>query len=212
MKEENECGIFYYRFPNEKKGKVTSITLKNFLTVSGDGASTITELIKVDKRAKLYLNIIKNNYQVDLNSIPNKGEKIQLSVIGNHSKGTQFINGNYLITSKLEESVHNFSAKIKGWYYGRIDLKYNSIEELENGNFKVLEINGILAEPTHIYDATKTKYFGALKEIRTHWRKLHVISKINHELNGVKYASINQLIKDLINLKKYLRNLKNISN
>ncbi|HSQ46821.1 MAG TPA: hypothetical protein VLM44_07890, partial [Lutibacter sp.] len=41
----NECGIFYHKIPGEKTGKITSVTLKKYLTVIGDGNSTILELM-----------------------------------------------------------------------------------------------------------------------------------------------------------------------
>ena len=55
----NECGIFYTRLPNAEKGKISSITLKKFLAVEGDGSSTILELIRKDKRAVRYEHLIK---------------------------------------------------------------------------------------------------------------------------------------------------------
>ena len=48
-----ECGIFYYRHPNEKKGTITYITLKEFLSVRGDGISTLKELVHLNNRASL---------------------------------------------------------------------------------------------------------------------------------------------------------------
>ena len=210
LSEENECGIFYYRYPNEEIGKITSITLKEFSHVFGDGKSTIKELIVKDKRAKLYLDIIKKNNQIDLDFVPEKNKKVNLSVIGNHSKGTKFINGNHLINSKLENSINILNSKIKGWFYGRLDIKFNSFEDLENGEFKILEINGILAEPTHIYDSSKTNYYQAVKEINNHWKKLCKIAKINHDLYGVKYANRKEIIKDLKALKKYTKTLSKL--
>ena len=47
---ENEVGIFYVRFPNEKKGKITGIVSKEFLIINGDGIATIEELIKQNPR------------------------------------------------------------------------------------------------------------------------------------------------------------------
>ncbi|MDC1162502.1 D-alanine--D-alanine ligase, partial [Tenacibaculum sp.] len=161
---ENECGIFYHRAPNNKTGKITSITLKKFLTVEGDGKSTLKELILADNRAKIYTDLLFKIHHVNLSIVPKQNNIIKLSVIGNHSKGTQFINGNHLITSKLEETFDNFNKAIPGWFYGRVDIKYNTFKELEKGNnFKILEINGILAEPTHIYDSVNYTYFKALK-------------------------------------------------
>lgn len=206
---ENECGIFYHRNPDKEKGKITSITLKKFMCVIGDGTSTIKELINNDDRAKLYLDIFEDLHQDKLNVIIEKGRKVQLSVIGNHSKGTQFLDGNHLITKKLETTFDNLSKSIPGWFYGRIDLKYKDFKALENGkNFKILEINGIIAEPTHIYDASKCNYFSALKAIRTHWKSLYEIATTNHLQHQVPYKSSKKFISEMIELRAYTKKIK----
>jgi hypothetical protein len=38
-------GIFYVRYPNEE-GKITGIVSKEFLIVTGNGVTTVEELIK----------------------------------------------------------------------------------------------------------------------------------------------------------------------
>ncbi|WP_442266861.1 D-alanine--D-alanine ligase [Tenacibaculum sp. ZS6-P6] len=206
---ENECGIFYHRNPNKDKGYISSITLKKFLTVTGDGKSTLRELITNDDRASMYLNLLEKIHATNLKTIPEIGKIIKLTVIGNHSKGTQFINGNHLISKELEETFDHLSNSINGWYYGRVDLKYNSFENLENGtDFKVLEINGIIAEPTHIYDSKKFSYFQALKAIRTHWESLFQIAIINHKTNKVPYKSTKKFILEMFELKNYISSIK----
>lgn len=209
---KNECGIFYHRNPNDAKGSISSITLKKFLAVSGNGFSNIEQLILEDKRAKLYINIFKEIHQHNLKSIPKKGEIIPLSVIGNHSKGTQFISGNHLISKELVKTLDSLSSKISGWFYGRIDLKYNAFNELENSNdFKVLEINGIISEPTHIYDSENYTYFQALKAIRTNWKSLYEIATTNHKEHQVPYKSSKEFINEMFQLRAYTKKVKRFS-
>lgn len=203
---QNECGIFYHRLPNEESGTITSITLKKFSTITGNGILTLSELILANDRTKLYYNLFKEIHKENINTIPNKGEEILLTVIGNHSKGTEFVNGNKLISEKLTTTIDKISKQIDGWYYGRIDLKYNTFEELENGeNIKILEINGIIAEPTHIFDASTHSYFKALKTIRKHWKAMYHIAVINHKENNVTYTSVVNFIKEIYGLKKYIK-------
>ena len=207
---ENECGIFYYRIPGEKKGKITSITLKKFLTVKGNGNSTIKELILNDERAKRYISILKENKSISFDSIPNNDKEVILSFIGNHSKGAQFINGNHLIDEELTNMMDDFNRQIEGWFYGRIDLKYISFDELKKGEkFKVIELNGIISEPTHIYDPSKITYFKALLELKKHWNLIYQIAIKNHRSYNVKYDKAIDFIKSLLTLKKYVKNLKN---
>ena len=205
---KNECGILYYRLPGEKQGKITSITLKKFLTVTGNGKSNLSELILTDKRAYLYYSLLKNIHKEKMFNIPKDGELIKLTVIGNHSKGTQFLNGNHLISVELEQTFDVINDQINGWNYGRLDIKYNSFEELTAGvNFKILEINGIISEPTHIYDPTNASYFDAIKNIKKHWEIMNVIANRNHQIFKIPYSKTIPYIKDMLWLRKHSKTL-----
>ena len=161
-----EVGIFYHRYPGQEKGQVTSVTIKEFLKVIGDGTKTIRELIQQDSRAYLYEELFTRIHREQINRILATGEELVLSVIGNHSKGTRFVNGNHLIDEKLNAFMDRICKPMKGFYYGRLDIKYENHERLLRGEaFKVIEVNGIISEPTHIYDASheKASFLNALK-------------------------------------------------
>jgi len=209
---KNECGIFYHKIPGEKKGRITSITLKKYLTVTGNGTSSIVELIENDARAKIYVDLISELNKERLHFIPLQNEEIVLNIIGNHSKGAQFINGNHLINTELTNFIDNLSNCIKGWNYGRIDIKYNNFDELIKGeNFKIIEINGIISEPTHIYDASKGSYFDALKAIKNHWKLAYIIGVKNNKLNNIPFTNLKYLINLYFNYKKYLKKINDLS-
>lgn len=206
---KNECSILYHRIPNNSKGQITSITLKKYLTIIGNGTSTLIELIQKHKRANLYLPLLKELHHKDLDVVLKNNEKKVLNVIGNHSKGTQFINGNHLISAKLEFAVNKIFQQIPNWYFGRLDLKYNSIEELiQLKNFKIIEINGIISEPTHIYDPTNSSYFNALKDIRKHWKIIFKISTLNHKINNIAYDNTKDFLESINQLRKYIQQIK----
>jgi len=206
---KKECGIFYYRLPNEQKGKITSITLKKFLSVIGDGKSNLSALIKADKRAFIYFELLQKIHRENIFTIPKKGEKVILTVIGNHSKGTEFLNGNHLISKDIEYCFDALNKQMDGWYYGRLDIKYDTLESLINGHYKVLELNGILAEPTHIYDAThpEASYFKAVKTIQNNWKIITEIAIQNQkrlDLTSIKPATY---IKQMLELRRYAKKL-----
>ena len=206
-----ECGIFYYRLPNEKSGTITSITLKKFLTVFGDGHKTLSQLIIADKRAYLYFDILKKIHGDNFESVPKKGEEITLTVIGNHSKGTEFIDGNHLINQQLTKVIDGISQQIEGWFYGRLDIKYESLEKLMKGErFTILEINGIISEPTHIYDSSKNSYFDAVRAIKNHWKIIYLIATKNHKQQNIAYANTVEFCKEMIVLKKYAKKLNKL--
>lgn len=207
----NECGIFYHRLPNAKKGAISSLTLKSFLSVQGDGFSSLSELISYDNRAKHYTKLLEKDHKEKWNSILNKDEIILLSDIGNHCRGTQFINGNHLIDEELENTFDKLNVKIDGWFYGRVDVKYNTIEELKKGkNFIILEINGIISEPTHILDPTRITYLEALKSIRQHWRIVYDISEVNYKI-GIPSKDFMSFWKEIKELLLYVKRIKRLS-
>ncbi len=210
---ENEIGVFYHKIPGEEKGKITSITLKKYSTIIGDGKNTLHHLILNDERAFLYYNLMKSIHQKDMHKVVPKNKKVVLSVIGNHSKGTEFINGNQLINNALENTFQTICNDIKGWNYGRIDLKYNSIEELEKGkNFTIIEINGIISEPTHIYDPSNgASYFDALKSIKKHWEIMDTIALKNHRNFGVPYPKLKPYLLNMLALRKHAKMLKKLN-
>jgi hypothetical protein len=209
---KNECGIFYYRLPNQEKGHITSITLKKFLTLIGDGKSTLSELILNDERALIYYDVFKKIHLEEFNLIPKKNKEILLSSIGNHSKGTQFKNGNGLKSDELTTIIQDIEKQIDGWFYGRLDIKYDTFDKLvSDKKFKILEINGIISEPTHVFDATTYSYLDAIKAIRKHWGILYEVSTTNHKLNNIQYMKPLKFIQEARELRTYLKRIKKLS-
>ena len=76
---ENEVGIFYVRYPNEKTGRITGIVAKEFLIIEGDGIATTEALIKKNPRYELQLKALQLEYGKQLLNILPKGEKLNLS-------------------------------------------------------------------------------------------------------------------------------------
>jgi len=208
----NECGILYYRLPNKKKGTISSLTLKKYLSVTGNGKSTILDLIRSHPRGKRYESYLESTIGDQFKQVLKNKEKRILTTIGNHSKGTQFINGNDLIDSELVSFFDLLFEKIPGLYYGRLDLKYETMDSLKQGkDFKILEINGIVSEPTHIYDPINSSYFGALKAIRNHWKIMYHIAVQNHKKNKVPYDKAGDFVGSLFEIKKHKKQIKSLT-
>lgn len=185
---KNEVGIFYVRFPNEKNGKITGIVAKEFLIVEGDGRSTIKELIKANPRYEFQLKALRKEYGNQLESVLAKGEKRNLVPFGNHARGAKFLDYSHLISPGLIKVIDGMCLQIPEFYFGRMDLMYNTWEELERGeNFLLVELNGAASEPTHIYDPKHSLFF-AWKELARHINYMFQISVANHK-RGFPYLS-----------------------
>ncbi len=187
----NEIGVFYVRFPNQEKGKITGIVAKEFMIVTGDGKLTIKELIKQNPRFEMQLTTLEKEYKNKLDEVLVKDEKLNLVPFGNHCRGSKFVDASYLISDKLTNVINEMCLQIDGFYFGRMDLMYNSIAELEEGkNFQVVEINGAASEPTHIYDPKHSIFF-AWKELARHITYMYKISVENNK-KGVPFLTHKQ--------------------
>jgi hypothetical protein len=185
-----EFGVYYLRFPSKENGFVNSITAKEFLFVEGDGKKTLQQLIFEKDRAHIQWDVLQITYLDKLQEILPQGQKMELVSIGNHCLGTTFLNGNHLITEKLSASFDRISKQIKGFYFGRYDLRCASVQDLENGKVKIVELNGCGAEPAHIYHPGASLWKG-ISDLIAHWNNMYLISKENHTL-GVPYLSFKE--------------------
>ncbi|CAN5813456.1 D-alanine--D-alanine ligase [soil metagenome] len=184
---EEEVGIFYYRYPHEANGHISGIVGKEFLTVTGDGVSTIEILLSKDKRFILQLPTLQKAYGETLQQVLKAGEHFLLVPYGNHARGAKFIDLSHLIDEHLTQTIDQVCKKIPGFYFGRMDVRYNTWQELKEGKkFGIVELNGAGSEPTHIYDPKHSIFF-AWKEIIRHWVILWKISRINHRTQNLPY-------------------------
>ena len=187
-----EFGIFYTRFPNSKKGHVTSVVIKEMLAVTGDGSSTLRELILNLDRAKLQWESLSNTFRETLDSVVPNGKRIELVSIGNHCLGTKFLDGTHLMNSNLDHTFDLISQQIPEFYFGRFDLRCASVSDLYTGQIKIMELNGCGAEPAHIYHPgySLRKAFGVLFR---HWHNIFVIARQN-EQRGVSYTPLREAV------------------
>ena len=84
---KQEVGIFYHRMPGDEKGKLTGIVRKEFLSVTGDGKTTIREFLYRDKRSILQLDSLGRMYGKKLDLVLEEGESLTLVPYGNHARG-----------------------------------------------------------------------------------------------------------------------------
>jgi hypothetical protein len=186
-----EFGVFYRRYPWEENGQIVSITAKILPELTGDGRRTLKHLILADSRAfclhRAYLSAAKH----DPSYVPADGERVRLVDIGSHCRGAIFLDATKLRTPTLERAIERISRSHPGFFYGRFDVRAASPDAFQQGRFKVLELNGVGSEPTHVYDPS----IGIWKTYRilaNHWRAMFEIGAANQAC-GMEPASVCEL-------------------
>ncbi len=205
-----EIGLFYCRMPNENKGTITGIVYKDFLIVKGNGKNTIQELIEQNSRFALQLDTLKRKFGDKLNEVLSNEVTLNLVPFGNHVRGCKFTDVSHWINEKLNATFNEICLQIPDFYFGRLDIMFQSLEDLEQGkNFSIIELNGAGSEPTHIYDPKHSIFF-AWKEIIKHYDILYKISTLNHQ-KGYSYLNFKESRKLVYDNKKLIHHLKSIS-
>jgi hypothetical protein len=146
-------------------------------------------LLLKNKRAVLQLPTLRVKEKDKMKMILKNGEELIIVPYGNHVRGAKFLDDSQLIDEELTSTIDAICKKVNGFYFGRLDIRYNTWEELKHGkNFSIVELNGAGSEPTHIYDP-KHSIFWAWKEIIRHLNILYRISKMNHQLQKIPYMT-----------------------
>jgi hypothetical protein len=176
-----EAGIFYYRFPHESRGRIFAITEKLFPILTGDGKSTVAELIWSDPRARFMADKYLQRFSERQDDVLSVGEELKLVEAGNHAQGSIFRDGMRLCTPGLESRMDEISQKLTGFFIGRYDIRYASEENLLAGkNFQIIELNGAASEATSIYDA-RNSIFAAYRTLFQQWELVFAIGAANRK-------------------------------
>jgi hypothetical protein len=205
-----EISAFYYRYPLEERGHIFSITEKRFPIVTGDGRSTLERLILSDTRAVCLADKYIEQNKWRLAGIPAAGEQVQLVEIGTHSRGAIFLDGRHLLTPTLEDKIDEICRGFRGFYFGRFDIRAESIEDLQHGSFKIIELNGVTSESTNIYDP-RYSLIDAYRILFRQWRIAFEIGAANIA-RGEKAASIRDLVRLSIGVAANPRQMQRTAN
>ena len=204
-----EVSVFYYRIPGEAKGHITGFIKKEFLQVTGNGISTLLELMEDYPRVRFRLEEMKQKHANKLQQVIPEGETYCLSQALNLSRGGKLVSLEKEKDEQLLAVFDGLSHYTKHFYYGRYDIKCSSIEDLKTGkNFSILEFNGSGAEPHHVYGNGNT-LLQAYKILLHHWKMLYRISKQNNR-NGVAYWPFKKGWLFLKKAKQHFKQLKQL--
>jgi membrane protein DedA with SNARE-associated domain len=187
-----EVGIFYYRYPHESHGRVFAITEKIFPIVTGDGRSSLSELIRADRRARFLAGKYLQRLKQRAHEVLPAGETVKLVEAGNHAQGCVFRDGTRLSTPELVDRIDSISRKITGFYVGRYDIRYSSEDDLRAGkNFQIVELNGAASEATSVYDS-RNSLLTAYRTLFRQWDLVFSIGAANRS-NGCATTQLSAL-------------------
>lgn len=147
-----EFGVFWQRHGGV--GRVSGINAKHFPTVVGDGRRDLGTLARAHLRYTHHWDLFLGAH--DLSRIPAAGEAVRLSFVGSHTMGCKFTDDSHLLTGALLDAVSDFLDSQPGYNFGRLDVRCASVEALRDGEFVVIEANGVASLPTHMFDPRHT--------------------------------------------------------
>ncbi len=196
--DEGEAGVFYIRKPSETHGRITSLTLKYFPAVEGDGRSTLRELIEHEPRPKSVIHMYLRRNKRFLDQVIPRGKTHRLATVGNYVRGSIFLNGEDAITPEMTAIFDRISKDIKEFYYGRFDVRFSDLEEFKHGRgFTLIEFNAASSEPTHVY-APQTSLRRIYRDMLAHWKLAYEIGAENRARGyaPVSLLTVWQVVRD----------------
>lgn len=153
LPQEGEAGIFYARDPEQAQGRIIGLALRYFPRVTGDGRSTVGELVAADSRAQRVAGRADHDLAVDAARVPAHGEVVRLSTIGSTRVGGLYRDGERHITPALEAVVDTIARDMPHFYFGRFDVRFDTPQDLAAGRgLKIMEINGAGSEAIQAWD------------------------------------------------------------
>ncbi|MFK7829869.1 MAG: hypothetical protein AB8B57_08840 [Congregibacter sp.] len=144
----SEFGVFFVRYKG--RNRITGINEKHFPTVIGNGRDDLAALAKAHERHTPHWQLFLR--KLDTGYVPAKGEAFRLSFVGSHTMGCRFSNDSHLATPALLDAVSAVCDSQPGFNFGRLDVRTDNTEALQDGDITLMEANGVASIPTHMFD------------------------------------------------------------
>jgi hypothetical protein len=104
----------------------------------------------------------------------------------------------------LEQIFDAIAREVPGFFVGRFDVRYSSLEELKRGEgFAIVEYNGAGGEPTHIWDP-RTSIIATYAGLLGHLRCLYVVGAENRA-RGARPMALRTLVRRYLDELRLLK-------
>jgi hypothetical protein len=98
----------------------------------------------------------------------------------------------------MEQAIDRISQSYPGFFFGRFDIRTPSVDLFQRGEcFYVIELNGVSAEATHIYDPS-VSIIAAYRVLYGQWKIAFEIGAANRA-RGFKPLSLAELLTLIAN-------------
>ncbi|MES2687353.1 MAG: hypothetical protein V4706_11055 [Pseudomonadota bacterium] len=175
LPQEGEAGIFYAREPGAAQGRIIGLALRYFPRVTGDGVSTLAQLIAADPRTHRGQGRPDHEAVPDPGRVPARGEVVRLATIGSTRVGGLYRDGAACITPALTAAVDAIARDMPEFYAGRFDVRFENLQQLAEGrSLRIMEINGAGSEAIQAWDPN----IGLLAAFRIIFAKQRVLFAI----------------------------------
>jgi hypothetical protein len=153
LPQEGEAGIFYARDPRDGRGRLIGLALRRFPCVTGDGTSTVGQLLAADWRARRVVASPRHRCEIDLARVPRTDEVVRLSTVGSTRVGGLYLDGGALATPALAAAIDRVARDMPQFHFGRFDVRYADPAALARGEgFTIMEVNGAGSEAIQAWD------------------------------------------------------------
>jgi hypothetical protein len=186
--EKSEAGLLYVREPGLPQGRVTALTVRHAPHVVGDGVTTVAQLIAADARAQRKASLYRAALGDEvMERVPAVSERVDLTTVASVRVGGRYEDLSRSITPALEAAVDAIARSIGEFHYGRFDVKFETLADLQDGRFTIIEINGAGSEAIQFWDPSLTMFqafAGVFAKQRALFALAHAMRKRGHRACG----------------------------
>ena len=188
-----EAGIFYLRRPEDARGRIVSMAFVHPPHVIGDGCRCVAELVRADKVLRANAALYRDRHPESWEAVPPPGAFHMLTNARSARLGAVYRDAQPFVAPRLEALVDAISREIADFHFGRFDVRFRSAEDLEAGDFRILELNGAGAEMLHFWagDGTLRQAYRAL------WRQYRQLFAIGDAMRrrGARPVGLRGMIR-----------------